>query len=375
MRHAKALLGAVAFAGSLAVGTMASEAEELTFAIGLPPSHSWSEAYKYMEEHLAERTNGTLEPKVFYGSLLNLQQALTGVRDGIAQVGFLVPGYHPAELPQTNLIVDLAMVGDDAPVMSAATTEYLFTCPECMAEYKNQGSVFTGMSSNSPYMILSKGPMTTLDSLKGKKLRSFSAFGRWAEYVGAIKVSMSANDIYEALSQGVIDANLHPPSELYNLNFADVVTHVTRLPLGTYQGNSLFNVNNGVWASWTPEQRAAFLEVAAEANAYSSVKHEQFNQQVLNEKAPAGGIKVVEPSPELTAKTREFVEQDLKGIAELAAERYGIDDAQARIDRYRELVKKWKTLLGGIDASDWKQVAELYKKEIYGKVDPASFGM
>ena len=54
-----------------------AEAKELTFATGLPPTHTWAKAYTYVEQHIEERTGGTLSAEVYYGSLLNLKQSLT----------------------------------------------------------------------------------------------------------------------------------------------------------------------------------------------------------------------------------------------------------------------------------------------------------
>lgn len=347
---------------------------DLTFAIGLPPIHTWSKAYTYVEENIEERTGGTLGAEVYYGSLLNLKQSLTGLRDGVADAAMLVPGYHPAELPQTNLIVDLAMLGKNATVLSGAVSEYMFTCPECLAETEANGSVFVAMTANAPYMLLTIEPMVTVDSLKGKKIRSFSAFGRWVEYVGGIKMSMSANDIYDALSRGALDANLHPATELYNLNFADVVKYVTRLPLGTYNGNE-YNFNSDTWRDLTTEQRRHVLDLFAEAAALTTVQFQTFNDEVLDSKAATDGIEVLDPSPEMVKLTDEFIAHDMANFDQMAKDNYGIQDAPARVERFQGLIDKWRDLLSTIDATDVAAVTALYKAEIWDKVDAETYGM
>ena len=354
--------------------SLAAEAKELSFAIGLPPTHTWSKTYTYVDEHIEQRTGGTLSAEVYYGSLLNLKQSLTGLRDGIADAAMLVPGYHPAELPQTNLIVDLAMLGKNATVLSGAVSEYMFTCPECLAESEANGSVFVAMTANAPYMLLTVEPMTTVESLRGKKIRSFSAFGRWVEYVGGIKMSLSANDIYDALSRGTLDANLHPATELYNLNFGDVAKYVTRLPLGTYNGNE-FNFNIETWRSLTTDQRRHMLDLFAEAAALTTVEFQRFNDEVLDGKAQEDGIEVLDPSPELVALTERFILEDLANFDQMAKDNYGIQDAPERVDRFRNLIMRWRNLLATIDAHDVEAVTRLYKTEIWDKVDAASHGM
>lgn len=355
--------------------TVAQAAErELTFAIGLPPNHMWSVVYDYVDEQIAERTEQALEAEVFYGSLLNLKQSLTGLRDGIADAAMLVPGYHPAEMPQTNLMVDLAMLGEDAVVLSAAASDYMFTCEECLQESIDNGSVFLAMTANPAYMLLSIEPMTTVESLQGKKIRSFSAFGRWVEHVGGIKMSMSANDIYDALSRGTLDANLHPAVELWGLNFKDVVKYVTRMPLGTYNGNQ-FNINTDVWRSLPVEQRAQILDLFAEGAALAAVKAQAENEEILDVKAAKEGIEVLDPSPELVAATEEFVEQDMANMEQMALDNYGIEDAGERIERFEGLIDKWRELLADVDTTDVEAVTQLYKQEIWDKIDPETYGM
>ncbi len=363
------LCGALALAA-----TQTAAARELTFAIGLPPNHTWSQTMKYVADRLPEATSGALTAETYYGSLLNLKQSLTGLRDGVADVGMIVPGYHPAELPDTNLIIDLAMLGKDGIVLSAAVSDYMFNCDPCLQEAQAQGSTFVAMTANAPYMLQTIEPMTKPEDLKGKKIRSFSAFGRWAEYVGAIKMSMSANDIYDALSRGTLDANLHPAAELYNLNFADVVQYVTRLPLGTYNGNQ-FQVNNDVWRSLTTEQRRVILDLFGEAAAHTAVDFQVFSDHVLDVKAPENGIEVLEPSPELVALTNEFIEQDLKSLAAETEKNYGITDAAEKIETFEGYIQRWRDLLGEIDHTDKDAVADLFHREIWSKLDAATYGM
>lgn len=359
----------------LAASTVASpaSAEELTVALGLPPVHMWAKVYDYIDDNIEERTGGALETEVYYGSLLNLKQSFTGLRDGIADMAMLVPGYHPAEMPQTNLMIDLAMLGEDSVVISAAASEYMFTCEACLQESMDNGSVFLAMTANPAYMLQTVEPMATVEDLQGKKIRSFSAFGRWVEYVGGIKMSLSANDIYDSLSRGALDANMHPAVELVGLNLKDVVKYVTNLPLGTYNGNQ-FNMNTDAWRDLSPELRRDLLDLHAEAAAYAAVEAERQNDEVLAD-AGAEGIEVLEPSPEMVELTAEFVEQDMADMDRMAKDNYGIEDAPARIERFRGLIAKWRDLLADVDPTDVAAVTALYKSEIWDKVDADAHGM
>lgn len=366
-----ALAAAMSFC---AAGPAFAADRDLTFALGLPPIHMWAVFYEYLDQNLESRTNNALGAEVYYGSLLNLKQSLTGLRDNIADSAMLVPAYHPAEMPQTNLIVDLAMLGEDAVVLAAASSEYIFSCAACLKESEANGSIFLAMTSNPAYMLQTVKPMVTLEQIKGKKIRSFSAFGRWVEYVGGIKMSLTANDIYDALSRGALDANMHPAVELVGLNLKDVVKYVTKLPLGTYHGNQ-FNFNTATWRSLSPELRRDMIDLFGEAAAKSSVEAQVHNDKILNVVAAQEGIEVLEPSAELVAATTSFIAKDMAAMEQMALDNYGITDAGVRIETFKGLIAKWRVLIAEIDKSDVAAVTALYKREIWDKIDAETHGM
>ena len=57
-------------------------------------------------------SNGEIKFKMFVGgALLNLQSTLQGLRNGVADAGFLVMTYWPAELAHQKLLGELALLG------------------------------------------------------------------------------------------------------------------------------------------------------------------------------------------------------------------------------------------------------------------------
>lgn len=171
-----------------------------------------------------------------------------------------------------------------------------------------------------------------------------------------------------------LDANLHPATELYNLNFKDVAKFITNLPLGTYNGNQ-YNFNINTWRELTDDQRRLMLDMFAEGAAMTTVEFQTFNDQILTTRAAEDGIQVVDPSPELVAATEKFIAEDMANMDAMAKENYNIQDAPARIARFEGLIEKWRGLLGTIDTTDVAAVTALYKKEIWDKVDAETHGM
>lgn len=358
-----------------------ASAKRMKAAVGLATSSAQYYAFENFAKYVGE--NSDVKIKVFSMSLLNLKETPPGVRDGIADMGFVLPPYYPAEYAENNLVANLSMlsttgeqVESPGAAMAGATSEYTyFHCPECLAEYKKENQVYLGTGASPTYIMLCTKPVRTLEDLKGKKYRSGAAnFGRWAEAFGGIKVSMPGNDIYEALGQGVLDCAMLSATELTNLSLFDIVKYVTRrIPGGVFSGVATNNVNVDSWRSLTTEQRAVFLKGAAGINADLTWKYYSDAKRNLDD-SPGKGVEVIEPGPEIMAKSDEFVKADLAVIAQQFKDDYGLTNVEAKIEKITELVNKWKKLTAGI-ADDRDALAKLYWDEIFSKIDPATFGM
>ena len=381
-RISKTALGVTA--AGLAMAAIAlpdAEARTLKSAVGTATSsvqvYTHERFAKYVEE------NSDLKIKVFSLSLLNLKETPPGIRDGITEMGFVLPPYFPAEYANYNLAADTTMlvttgerIESPGMAMAGALMEYaFFNCPDCQAEFEHQNQIYLGGGSTPAYMMLCSQPIRTLDDLKGKKFRSAANnFARWAEHFGGIAVSIPANDVYEALGQGVVDCAMMSATELSNFSLFDVTTAVnTGIPGGVFAGVATNNVNTRVWRSLTTEQRATMIKGSAFAQADFTWKFYADAKENL-EAAPEKGIEIIEATPEMIAASEKFVEGDMVTTAEQYKTDYGVNDAAAKIEIMKKLIEKWKPLTEGL-ADDPEALATVYWEEIYSKIDPETYGM
>lgn len=374
MRATARYLGAAVLAAAAA--TASAQANELRFAIGVPANFTMVDAMRHFEAKIPERTNGALSARLYTGSsLLNFTETFPGVRDGVADMGYVVVPYHRAELRESNLLGDLGMIGTNIVVMAGAASEYCFTDAECRQEYLREGQVMLGFTSTANFRLISNTPIRTLDDLRGKRVRSYSAFGRWATDMGAIEVNLPAGDIYEGFSQGTIDANVHPYEAFTTLSLNDVAKYVTDINLGSLFVNALFNTNLDLWRSWDEPTRLAVMETAAEgigravaATYAGDIAYEQNGVTEL-------GVELINADDAMVEALAAFIQKDLPGIATLNESTFGVRGAEAKIARFMELVEKWEGLVGAIDATDPDQVGELYRTSLFGDIDKATYGM
>lgn len=379
MHIAKSVIGSAALA-ILVAGPAAAQDKEIKLSSGFPPVAVPPVAYQKVADWLAANSDFTAE--VYSMTLLSLQETSAGIRDGITDVGYVLTPYSPAEFSETNLAADMSMLvttGTKVPnmAMSAAIVEYVtLNCPECQEEYAVQNQVFLAGGASTAYSLVCKEPIETLEDVKGKTIRvGAPVFGRWVEAFGGTKASIPGSEMFEALSQGVVDCTMVGTPDVVNFQLADIVKGVmVGLPGGVYAGTASMNVNMDLWRGLTDEARGKLIEAGALMTAEVNAG---YNRQAVDaEKAlREKGVALDEPTDEMVAATEAFVEKDMKTIEEQFTSLYGVENVAAKMETISALVDKWKTKLEGVDPTDGEAFRKLLWDEVYAKIDPAAYGM
>ena len=360
-----------------------AQARSISYATGYPPNSIGSDAAMKYASALERISDGDLKAKVYSMSLLSFSEAAPGIRDGMADSGFVLFSYFPAEFPNTNLVSELTMLLelDDVEPSKAglayvgAMSEFIFQdCPECVQEFAAQNQVFTGASASAPYMLLCNDKVVSQSGIRGKRVRSAGAqWARWAEAVGATPVTISVSDAYEALNQGVLDCSISSSVDLDIFKLSEVVEHVTPdVPGGVFGGTGVNNVNREVWQSLSEKQRKDLLHASAVLGAEISWDYQAGATKEL-ENAPDEGIAVHDADASLREATQAFIEKDAQTIADNYAKRHGIERSSEMVETFRGILSKWVDRVADVDNAD--DLAELYWNEIYSKVDVSSYGL
>ncbi len=364
---------------SMAIGvTMAAglsfavNATELKYVFGGSGSGLSDGAQKFADV-LAEETEGRYTAKVYIGNLFGYKETNGALSEGLGDVGFLVAPYFRAEYPQTNLIADLATASSNPYAATGALNEYYMSCKACIEEFKAQNQVMTGTMAIGPYYMYSKPRIDSLETMEGQKIRGFGTFGRWVSEMGGSASNISSNDVYSAMSQGVLSGSTHTPYTIINLSMGEVTEYLLDAPIGLGMGNALFSTNLDVWKELSDEDKRGYLKAVAYGNATATAKYQASNLMVLESKPGEYGVEIIKPQADLLAKHEEFRKKDIDLIVKTAVEKYGIADAEERKDRFLELIAKWEKLVETIDYKDPEALGKLYNDEVFSKVDVTQF--
>jgi TRAP-type C4-dicarboxylate transport system substrate-binding protein len=274
-------------------------AKELKAATFLPPTHPIVGLYDQLGKDLAKETNRDLTIKVYPGGTLGagpFQQYKRAV-EGVADIADICHPFHSKVFAKTMLIV---LPGSANSATDA--TARLWSVPEAQmaSDYKEVKNVF--MYSVPQATIISRDkPVRTMADLKGMKIMTPGAafapiIGAW----GASPVPMDLNDMFNALSTGVVDATaLTPTALLPPWRLSEISKYVT---VGV---SGLFNPCGGImnkdsYAGLTPSQKAAFDKLTGRPLALRAAKiFDDWADDAFKQAREGKRVEVIQLSPEV----------------------------------------------------------------------------
>lgn len=326
-------------------------------------------------QRVAERTNGEVTFRVFSaGSLLPPAASLQGLRDGVAQVSYHAGTYTPAELPIANLIGNMAFYNTDPMVMAFASTEFGLTNAAALAEWSDNGVVFGGGYSTSQYFMMCNTPVETLADVAGKRLRmAGGAWTRFAEYIGAVPVSIPSSEMYTGLDTGSLDCAVAAADALDSFSLKDVVSSMNTLEIGNYYAGFEWGYNKGFWQNLTADQRRVLFDEMAYELAASRVAFDS-DVAVAVASATDAGMSIFEPDAALQQALSDFVVADEINLIANATKR-GVENPDQVLTEFKAVIDRWDALLKDIDRTDIDTLATLARTEIYDRLDAENYGV
>jgi TRAP-type transport system periplasmic protein len=296
LRHA--LVGGVS-AILLVAATQSVAAKEFKLATFLPPTHPIVGMYEQLGKDVAQATNGDLTIKVYAGGALGagpFQQYKRAV-EGVADIADICHAFHAKVFAKTMLIVQ-----PGAATTASDATNRLWAVPEATmaSDYKEVKNVH--MYSVPQATLISRDkPVRTMADLKGLKVMTpGAAFAPIVASWGASPVPMDLNDMYNALSTGVVDmVALTPTALMPPWRMSELAKYVTVGLSGLHNPCGAI-MNQESYASLTPAQKAAFDKLTGKALGLRAAKiFDDWEQAAFKLAKESNRIELIQLSPEV----------------------------------------------------------------------------
>jgi TRAP-type C4-dicarboxylate transport system substrate-binding protein len=215
---------------------------------------------KDMESATTGRVKCNLLPK----SVVAAPQTLDAVRDGLADISFIVHGYTPGRFTLTD-VAEFPFLGNTSAVTSVA---YHRVHQKFMAKNdEHKGVHVLGVFTHGPGQIYNtKHAVNALKDLEGLKIRVGGGLvNDVAKALGTVPMLKPAPEAYELLSQGVADGLFFPKESILSFKLTPLIKHITYVPGGLYNVTFALVMNEAKWKSISAADQAAINKLSGEA--------------------------------------------------------------------------------------------------------------
>lgn len=251
---------------------------ELDYAHFYPPQQSLvSTVIEPFIENVYEQTDGRIKITQHVNeSLVSATDTYDATVTGLIDIGESIASYTPGLFPLAT-IAELPLNVPDGETISEVLWRLYEEFPEFQAEFDE--TVPLWFTSHAPGQLLTVGKQVkTVDDIKGMRIRVPSPYvGKLIEKAGGIPVTMTFNEVYEALERGVIDGFVGPATVLKDYGFNEVVDYMT---IGNFYTLLHYTVmNKDVYDSLNDEDQEIIKELAGLDNAVKAGKAYDENQK------------------------------------------------------------------------------------------------
>ena len=314
---------------ALAVGATGAGAETvLTVSSWAGPNHNINATtFPRINEILKECSGGDLSLKVEYGLAPPPAQYDT-VRDGVADMTWIVHGYTPGKFVTTKL-AELPGIPGNAEQISAA---YQMTYEKFLADAKEAKGV--EVLAN---FVHGPGMLNTLEELEdgyrsidGMKLRVGGGVANMVgSALGVAGVNVPAPAVYETLASGVAEGVFFPAETLFAFKVAELAKFSYSNPDGMYTTSFAIILNSDTYDGLSDANRKCVDDMrGVEMARWIGKVWDEADTFGLEKATSENGLTVVE----MDADQRAYFKEKTAGIEAAVLEEVaarGIDGAAA----------------------------------------------
>jgi TRAP-type C4-dicarboxylate transport system substrate-binding protein len=289
-----ALAAALSLTGGIAA---AQEKTVLKYSSWFPATHSTNEVLRLWIAEVERVTEGRVTVEYLPAVVRSPREQFDVVVDGLADLVIVLPGYTPGRFPVMEIGELPLLVSTDEATLAPAF--YKLYERDLAAAQPFKGAHLLTIFASAPTHLASKpGPITSIEQIKGMKLRAPSATASMVvDALGAVTVQKPVTEIYELASTGIVDGTFFSYGPMISWKTSEIFTNVTVMPGGLGQSVIAFLINQDKWDGLSEGDRAAISSVSGEALAQSFGHIWQMDEDVAFAKlAPLAGFNVITAS-------------------------------------------------------------------------------
>jgi len=258
MKQITKTLLATAMVATFGTGAFAAD-KVLTMSHWAGPKHAMAtKVHPWMNDQLQKCSGGSLSLKLENG-LASPPAQYDTIRDGVADIGWIVHGYTKGKFLTTKMI-ELPGLSGNAESMSVAfqkTHEKYFA-----AAKEAKGVEILANFVHGPGVVNTAEKITSYKQLEGKKIRVGGGVANAVgKALGVSGVNMPAPAVYEAISSGVAEGVFFPLETLYSFKINELTKFSFKNPDGMYTTSFGFIMNADSYSGLEDAHRACIDKI------------------------------------------------------------------------------------------------------------------
>jgi len=288
---------------------------------------------KQVEEATAGRVKVNMLPKAVAAPAGHLD----AVRDGVADVAFVVQGYTPARFVLTK-VAEMPFMGDSAEALSVA---YQRIHDRYLAKANEHANVkVLAVFTHGPgAMFTARKPLVKFEDFAGLKMRTGGGVvNHVSTALGMSGIMKPANESYEILSSGIADGVFFARESIITFKLANLLKHATLVPGGMFNTSFVLFMNEGKFNALSAADRAAVQKASGESFGRMAGRSFDDSDKRGVEALRAAGVEIRTADAALVEQLRKATASLVDTWAVEAAKK-GVDGKQV-LDALRAEVRK-----------------------------------
>jgi TRAP-type C4-dicarboxylate transport system substrate-binding protein len=254
-------------------------------------------------------------------------QTFDAVKDGLADVSFIVHGFTPGRFPLAE-ITEFPFLGDTAEHTSVAYQRIYERLLAKADEHK--GVVTLAVHTHGPGQIFNtKRPIVGAKDLQGLKMRVPGGMvNETSKAMGVTPILKPPAEIYEMLSSGLADGVFFPKEAVFTFKVIPLLKHATYVPGGLYNVSIAYVMNPAAWNKISKADQAEVMKLSGESLARRGAKAYDEGDVKGEAAVREAKVRVDVATPELIAEIKAK-SADLERAWIERAKAKGVDGAAA----------------------------------------------
>ena len=296
-------IAALALAALTSAGAVAAEKVRVSYET--PVQHIKSRTLVVFKEALEEISKGYFEVELYPAAqLMGPAEEVAATARGQIEMSAPYFSYLSSVEPLMNVYqLPLVFTSYEQLWRFLETEE----AKQLASLLEKRGLQPAGYWFENPSRLWSKQPIHSLSELAGKKIRVVPSetLQKAVTAMGAQPTAIPGTELYLALQQGVADGAFTAPNYGLTMKFNEVTKAVTKLDL--FYGGYFVMFSKRWHDKLPPERQAQLHEAVAKARAFNE-ENVRKDLASIDDQLRAGGVEVIELSPERIAEFRKALE-------------------------------------------------------------------